>query len=1335
MLPTLTASEAVPLLPLQQGMALTLSAHPHAGIDVQQCFVQIAEPLDMPRLVGAWQAVMNRHEGLRTRFIVRGVEFFQHVVDSPEVDSTLIDWRSLTPAERAAAFETFLRKDRARGFDLAGCPLWRVTVFDCAADGFRFVFSHPHAIVDARSALNVLRDLFAWYADPEAALPPAGTFRDYMAWYARRDRGAAESCWRAVFEGFETTAPLLLPKPAIAAIGRASFEQVVDRELGRRIREVAEREKLPLSTVVKGAWAILLGRLSASTDVVFGEVRSGQRPEVPNMQRLVGMFVTTVPVRATLARELRFRALVHRLRELQNEVRDHEHTAIADIQKWCGLDSGAPLFESALVYDHMDLDEVLKREGDAWRQREIDYREHTAVPITVNVTALPDLRIRISWDSARFASGVMQRVPAYLQNLLAAFADDPDRTVSSMEMLGAAERERLLVTWNATDKPLDDCSCLSSAFEMAAGRYPERVAVTCDGTSLDFRTLARAVDRLAQQMAVLGVTRGSFVGLCVDRSIGMLVAMLATLKAGAAYVPLDPSFPDERLQFMVSDARPALLAVSARHADRFAAAGIRMLPVDDVPASARAEDRSPEASAGHLARSAQSGDIAYVIYTSGSSGRPKGVMLTHHNVLNCFAGMDDVLDVASYPRGTWLAVTSISFDISVIELLWTLTRGLAVTICRSSTDPLAIVKLLESRGITNLQCTPALARMLCHVPGALDALRRLRTLLLGGEALEQDLLETLGRPVVNVYGPTETAIWSTSAQLTQGDIHIGRPIANTRLYVLDASGAPVPTGVAGELYIGGSGVAFGYLNLPELSAERFVSDPFASRTGARMYRTGDLVRYREDGALEYLERADSQVKIRGHRIELGAIEVALRRLPQLADAAVIAHKDRKGEKRLVAYVTPAAGSNGSDHDALRAALATSLPDYEIPAIFIELPSLPLTPNLKVDRKALPDPERITHLQRTRQVIAPRNETERQIAKLWREVLAVEQISVTDNFFLLGGDSLRAVQVALGIRMSLGVELGADALHRAPTLEALALAITERSDEAPDAWATWETLGEGPSPAAVIGVHGVDRIFVELATHLGLRIDTVTSRVGFDGKAPPYHPARCVEDMADLYYQAIRERHPRGPYVLFGFCMGGLIATEVARRLSADGEQVSFLGLFNSPPPAARDDVGAKLARHTRALRALGVAGAARYLIAHSKGYVANLVQEMGRRYWPAPADPRALPVDAGDEAARVRRNVIEFGMRMVNQYRHRPYAGGVHLFHGAHWPDDYVDRWEIVAQGRVQNFLLPGGHLEMMEEPQVRAVAKCVRDLLGLPAAAPAAPLPAARGSGAAEGS
>lgn len=1302
--------ETLPLLPLQQGMVLHLFADPNSGTDIQQCIVRVREPLRMDAFTGAWQRVAARHDGLRTLFRLESARCTQQILRVIEVVTTRVDWSTRSEIERDAAFEEFLYQDRKRGIDVGHAPNWRVTAFDCGAEGFRFVFTKPHAILDATSVFIILRELFTFYTAGRdgVVLPRAGSFRDYMEWHAQRDTAAAERCWRNVFQNFEGPADLQIGHPTVAVRGQGTAELLFDAALSERIRDAAKRADIPLSEVVKAAWAVLLSRLSSADDVVFGEVRSGRRKEVPDMATTLGMFVTTVPARAHVTADKSLRTLALELRAFQQDIRDHEQTPLTDIQKWCGLPAGRALFDSALVFDHVSVGAIMQRDGSEWLGREISYREQTSVPITLNVTAEPQFVAKVSYDRTRFPDSVMRRIPQWLRAVLESFAENPDCIASRIDILTDEERT-LLRSWNDTARDFDSAATIPLAFNRCAQTHPNRCALVFGDDELTYAQLATATARVAAVLRAHGVRTGSVVGICAERSIEMVVALLASMQAGAAYVPLDPGFPDERLRLMVEDARPIVIVADRRHVARLQSPGTSVICTEDLQAMSTSDSKSQQVEAADLASS----DLAYVLYTSGSTGRPKGVMVTHRNVANCLTGMDDVLP--QMPAGRWLAVTSISFDISVIELFWTLTRGHAVVLSRSSSDVFELADLLKNQRITHFQCTPSLARMLAMDADARASVRNLPVILLGGEALPADLLRQVrggdAQHLINVYGPTETTVWSTATRVSD-DITIGRPIANTQLYVLDSHGMPVPVGIAGELYIGGEGVTRGYLNRPELTAERFVTDPLSS--GARLYRTGDQVRYREDGRLDYLGRLDHQVKILGHRIEVGEIEKALTQLPGIGNAAVVARDVAGNSKRLVAYVTPS--SNGPSPPAaelLQKALLATLPDYAVPTAYVVLDKLPLTPNLKIDRKALPDPAQSAATADPASAPPPRNNLERRIARLWCEVLALEKVSVKDNFFSLGGDSLKVVQLVLGMREQLHVEISPNTVHQQPTIEALAAALAAGGGP-PCAWAVWEQHGFGHTPTPIIGLHGVDDIFVPLAGQLGLPLHTLTSRVGFDGSVAPYHPATTVEEMAERYLAELTKVRPKGPYVLMGFCLGALIALEVANRLVAAGETVEFLGLFNPPPPQAPPEtLKARVQRHLEAFHALSLAGKCRYVTEKALG-VSSEVMALGsrtlRRYLSKPLPSTAPTAPATPE--QLVQQIADFGLQMIAKHVPRPYAGKLYIFHGAHWPAGYVERWSTMAADGISTWLLPGSHIGMMDKPYVFEVASRLRECL-----------------------
>ena len=653
------------------------------------------------------------------------------------------------------------------------------------------------------------------------------------------------------------------------------------------------------------------------------------------------------------------------------------------------------------------------------------------------------LRIGLPEGAAPFREDVIAGIPRYLDRLLREMAAHPEAPVSSLEMLPEDERERLLSGWNRTaaEYPAD---CIHEQFEKQAHWTPDTPAVTFQNRGLSYRQLDEQSNQLARYLMQLGVGPETLVALSMERSLDLMVGLMAILKAGGAYVPLDPIYPVRRMEMVLADARPLVVLTQQKLAERFSG-----------PASVVAVDRDraeiARESSDRLGWHATPENLAYVIYTSGSTGNPKGVMIEHRNVVNFFTAMDRV--IGSAEPGVWLAVTSISFDISVLELLWTLARGFHVVLQGDAVErgtEYAIEGQIRRHGVTHLQCTPSLVRMLAGDREPLQALRELKMLLLGGEALPAvlaaEIRSAISAQFFNMYGPTETTIWSTTHPVKEigGRVPIGRPIANTQTYILDRFGRPMPVGAAGELYIGGAGVARGYLNRPELTAERFLPDPFLGN--GRMYRTGDLVRYLPDGAIEYLERMDFQVKIRGFRIELGEIEAVMERYPGVRQAVAAVREEKPGDKRLIAYVVLEPGAPPGT-EGLRAHLREQLPEYMVPAAFVRLEAMPLTDNGKVDRKALPPPEG-REMPLKSMYEAPRKGLEQTIAEVWCEALDVERVSIHDNFFDLGAHSLLVAEVHVKLKEVLGMEIPLVAMFRYSTVSLLAEHLSREGEEAP-----------------------------------------------------------------------------------------------------------------------------------------------------------------------------------------------------------------------------------------------------------------------------------------------
>ncbi|HEV2733246.1 MAG TPA: amino acid adenylation domain-containing protein, partial [Longimicrobiaceae bacterium] len=814
--------------------------------------------------------------------------------------------------------------------------------------------------------------------------------------------------------------------------------QRVEPTLEARLRSRARALGVSAASVCHVAWGKELSRVTGRGDVVFGTVLFGRMQGGEGADRVMGLFLNTLPVRVRLdgeGAEASVRGMHRQLAELMR----HEHASLALAQRCSGVAAPAPLFSALFNYRHSGGEvEALPSGADgAWESVPVEVSGWTNYPVRVSVD---DWGQDLSFIAFAPVSVGAERVRAMmlraLEGLVEALEAAPGGAVERVDVLPGAERRQVVEAWNATDAEYPGGLCVHGLFEAQAGRTPDAVALVHEGGALTYRELNARSNRLAHYLAGRGVGPDVRVALCVERGPEMVVGLLAVLKAGGAYVPLDPAYPGDRLHHMLADSRPAVLLAQRRLAAPFAGLGVPVLALDaDEPAWAdrpQSNPRRPGLTPDHL---------AYVIYTSGSTGTPKGVMNAHRGVVNRLAWMQDAYRLGA--DDAVLQKTTYAFDVSVWEFFWTLGAGARLVMARPEghRDPDYLVRTIREAGITTVHFVPSMLQLFLEHPDA-GTCTGLRRTVCSGEALPPALVgrfhERLpGVELHNLYGPTEAAVDVTAWSCVGGRdgagarVPLGRPIANTRLYVLDGGGEPVPAGVAGELYIGGVQVARGYQDRPGLTAERFVPDPFGGVPGARLYRTGDLGRWVGEGTLEYLGRNDFQVKVRGFRIELGEIEARLAEHPGVREAVVLAREDAPGEKRLVAYY---AGDEAVEAEALRAHLGARLPEYMVPAAYVRLEALPLTPSGKLDRRALPAPEGDAYARREYE--APVGETETALAAAWSEVLGVERVGRRDNFFELGGHSLLAVRLVERMRRR-GLRAEVQALFTTPTLAELA----------------------------------------------------------------------------------------------------------------------------------------------------------------------------------------------------------------------------------------------------------------------------------------------------------
>ncbi|GCB53286.1 non-ribosomal peptide synthetase [Streptomyces sp. NL15-2K] len=1034
-----------PLTPLQAGMLFhTLSEPEEAAYLEQITFVLDGVP-DTARLARTWQRALDASDALRAAVVWEGVaQPVQVVHREAELPVTLLDWQHAAGDEAAqsALLEDLLTRDRARGIDLRSAPLMRLTLARLSPDSVRVVWTFHHLLLDGWSTAALLSDVIGGHAGTDSAAR-RGPFRTYLHWLAAQDQQAGRAYWRRVLAGYDE--PLALPydrSPSRTHRGQSTGRVPVPLPDGvaAHVTAFARRHRITANAVVQGAWALLLSRYAGVRDVVFGTTVSGRPADIPGCERILGLFINTLPARVDVDPTARVSRWLQDLQRQQAEARQYEYVALTDIAS--GLSKGQAFFDSLIVFENYPVDSALLG-GDGPAVRDIRAVEATNYALTL-VAALSDdrLGLTLSYDPELFDPDTAERLAAQLCHGLDALTAHPagdEPRIGDLDVLGQDARHSLLTqgTGPGHQPPRRP---LATLIEAQAARTPHAVAVVHGDTELTYAELDRRAGTLAQELTARGAGPDTPVAVCLPRTAELPVALLAVLKTGAAYVPVDAAHPAERISHILHDSGARLILTEQAHANT-------LPPSPATPVVLDGAEWQPAYPAPRSSLPLATG--AYVIYTSGSTGRPKGVLVPQSAVVSHLTWLSREYGFDAGDRV--LARTSISFDAAQWELWAPLLCG--ATVCIADTDvilaPDRLAALIRRHRVTTVQLVPSLLETLANAAGDQRVLAGVRQVFLGGEPLTSRVAERarhLGaESVVNLYGPTEATMQTVTHRYAPEPRHgnavpIGTPVGSTRVYVLDRLLRPVPRGATGELYLAGAQLARGYVGRPGLTATRFVPD-LAGADGSRMYRTGDLARWTADGTLEYAGRTDDQVKIRGHRIEPGEIDAVLARNRAVAQSAtVLCDADRPDAARLVSYVVPRPGE-ALDTTALRDLAAAALPAYMVPSALVELPELPTTTNGKLDRRALPAPE--TAIGGGAEFVAPRTTTEELLAGMWQEVLGAERVSVTDDFFLLGGHSIVTLQILSRIQTTFGISLSVREFHAAPTVAGLADAVEEK----------------------------------------------------------------------------------------------------------------------------------------------------------------------------------------------------------------------------------------------------------------------------------------------------
>ena len=1134
-----------PLSPMQEGLLFHTLYEGESGVYFEQFSFTLSGDLNITAFEQAWEKVVERHPVLRTLFVWgNSKKPLQVVRKKVNLPWNNYDWRNLSAIEQEEKFKTFLQTDRDQGFELDKAPLMRNILIQLSDRTYKFIWSSHHLLTDGWCLPIILKEVFYFYElfntgknkSEDLYLLSPRPYKDYINWLQKQDCLTAKAFWRQVLEGFSAPTPLVVDRVVQQNLqsqdsqpqdshsqnshSQNSQHQKTYQEQHLRLSEkttsalksLAKQNHLTLSTLLQGIWALLLSRYSGESDVLFGATVSGRPPTLSGVESMVGLFINTLPVRVKVSGDTKILPWLQHLQSQHLEREQYSWYPLVEIQRCSEIPGGRPLFESLVVFENYPIGSSLLEDTAGLEIDEIKSYERTNYPLTLVIVPGEELFVRMLYDCSRFDADAIARMGNHFLTLLEGVVANQTGQLQDLPLITQTERHQLLGEWNDTHREYPD-KCIYELFEEQVQRTPQNIALQFGCETLTYEQLNHRANQLADYLITLGVKPDVLVGLCIERSVEMVVGLLAILKAGSAYVPLDPSYPQERLAYMLSDSQASVLLTQQKFIDYLpkhdrvvcldkdkeikyrqdadnmtaviATQGSNLKPsgfgnkcislnkdepfrevTSNISTTVKPQSVKPE-------------NLAYVIYTSGSTGKPKGVAMSNRSLVNLL--MWQIENGIANQNAKTLQFSPISFDVSFQEIFSTLCAGGTLVLIPDDVrrDAIALLKLLTEQGIERLFLPFVALQQLAEVAASSDDLPvSLQEIITAGEQLQMTtaLTNFLRRlpncTLQNQYGPSETHVvtaftlessaytqksqTSQTSQTSQKPLTlppIGRPIANTQIYILDSHHQPVPIRVPGELHIGGIGLAREYLNRSDLTTQKFIPNPLSNRLGERLYKTGDLARYLPDGNIEFLGRIDNQVKIRGFRIELGEIETAIAAHPQVAEAVVLVREDIPGKKRLVAYVvnkfapqtldtlntlnTKSLENHPSIQKQLRDFLKQELPEYMIPSAFVFLDALPLTPSGKINRRALPTPS-VTH--EPESFVPPRTPTEATLGKIWQEVLGLKQVSIHDNFFECGGHSLLATQVISRLRQTWKIELPLRRLFEEPTIARLAAVI-------------------------------------------------------------------------------------------------------------------------------------------------------------------------------------------------------------------------------------------------------------------------------------------------------
>jgi amino acid adenylation domain-containing protein len=1121
---------------------------------------------DRPAMESALTDLILRHEALRSVFSADGHQIC--VYREVALNLVYADLSSETETGQQSFIKEFSSSDAATAFDLLNGPLFRFALFKLGDQAYYLTLTAHHIICDGWSIGIMLQDLSKFYSariqNVPSVLPDAIPFSRYAeeqwSFSQTKEYADIEQYWIDQYKDQvpQLEMPIDFPRPSVRTYKSRRDDYPMDPTLVGAIKKVGAKAGSSLISTLISTFEIFLHRITGQPDIVLGIPAAGQ--SATGNYALVGHCVNLLPLRSHPRGEMAFIDYLKQRKPQILDDYDHQQFTFGSLLKKLNITRDAsrvPLVPLVFNID-MGLDDGVDFAG-LTHKLFYNPRQYESFEIFINASGSEQsLLLEWSYNTQLYKPASIRRMMSEFESLIRAVVEDPEIKIKDIPLFSSEMLDARLKKWNATAFDYPKEKSVHQLISETASRYPDQTALRFGDRHLTYQHLNESANQLAALLLEKKVKPGDVIGLAVSRSPEMVIALLAILKSGAAYVPLDPQYPQDRIRFMLEDSSAKILLTSRQFEGRFHTTATELLIEAAWEKDLHYSRKDPEIPVNGK-------DLAYILYTSGSTGKPKGVMVEHRNLVNLLCSMQNMPGISI--RDKLLAVTTISFDIAGLELYLPLITGavLVLTSDEQSKDGRILLEMLKKESISMIQATPSTYKMM------LDAGWETKydlKILCCGEPMSPDLATRLiprCRELYNMYGPTETTIYSTGTRIFSGDemITIGHPIGNTQVYILDDYGNPLAEGVVGEIYLAGDGVARGYLNRPELQEERFVNDPFSEQAGARMYRSGDLGKFLEDGKILCLGRIDQQIKIRGYRIEPGEIEQLLVKQREIKEAVVIAREDKPGDQRLVAYIVPDRSLTVGDVSeellqSWKKTVKDALPPYMVPNHFVMLEQMPITPNGKIDRKALPKPDQRQSENRVNAL--PSTDTEKLVAGIWVDLLGLQQVGVDEDFFELGGNSMIAVQVMTRLELKTGLRLPITTLFEASTVKKISLMLSERIIS----WKSLVSIKAGGNKPPLYIVHGTGLtvlVFHFLAK--GLDPDQPVFGLQARGLNGVDEPFDTMEDIAACYISEMLEQNPDGPYNLAGYSFGGIVAFEMAKQLEAMGKQVNMLAIFDT----------------------------------------------------------------------------------------------------------------------------------------------------------------------------